>query len=124
MGSTIAEATLDSETNTDAAMTVRSLTVFELKERLDRGDIYVFDVRPEFERGLAHIPEARSLDDRGQEFLFSLPRESPIAMLCHHGIRSYSAAQQLLLHGFRCVYNVEGGIDAWSSHLDPSVPRY
>ena len=48
----------------------------------------------------------------------------PIAFHCHHGIRSQEAAQQLLREGFRNVYNLKGGIDAWSQSIDPSVPRY
>jgi monothiol glutaredoxin len=39
-------------------------------------------------------------------------------------MRSRAAAEQLLFEGFTNVYNLEGGIDAWSSEVDPSVPRY
>jgi monothiol glutaredoxin len=39
-------------------------------------------------------------------------------------MRSQTAAQQLIQNGFRNVYNLSGGIDAWSQTVDPSVPRY
>lgn len=43
---------------------------------------------------------------------------------CHHGGRSQAAAERFLAQGFQKVYNVRGGIDAWSQTVDPSVPRY
>ena len=43
---------------------------------------------------------------------------------CHHGGRSQRAAEQLVAEGFREVYNLAGGIDAWSIEVDPTVPRY
>jgi monothiol glutaredoxin len=53
-----------------------------------------------------------------------LARDAPIAFHCHHGSRSRAAAEQLLQQGFKRVYNLRGGIDAWSVTVDPSVPRY
>ncbi|HET9932649.1 MAG TPA: Grx4 family monothiol glutaredoxin [Polyangiaceae bacterium] len=103
---------------------VREVDVNELKARLDRGEIELFDVRPSHERALASIAQARPLDAEGQEFLRNLDRETPIAFHCHHGFRSQAAAQQMLAEGFRNVYNVTGGIEAWSQRIDPSVPRY
>ncbi|HEX7112778.1 MAG TPA: rhodanese-like domain-containing protein, partial [Mizugakiibacter sp.] len=49
---------------------------------------------------------------------------TPLAFLCHHGNSSRSIAERFAAHGFTEVYNVEGGIDAWSAQIDPSVPRY
>ena len=53
-----------------------------------------------------------------------LPKNTPIAFLCHHGTRSRSAAEHFVSQGFSKIYNVEGGIDAWSVKVDPTVPRY
>ncbi|QNK68473.1 rhodanese-like domain-containing protein [Variovorax sp. PAMC26660] len=47
-----------------------------------------------------------------------------IACLCHHGARSQRVAAFLNQNGFDQLANVAGGIDAWSSQHDPSVPRY
>ena len=47
-----------------------------------------------------------------------------IACLCHHGARSQRVAAFLAQNGFADVANIAGGIDAWSSQHDPSVPRY
>ena len=38
--------------------------------------------------------------------------------------RSQAAAEYFLHHGFRNLYNLHGGIDAWSLLVDPAVPRY
>ena len=43
---------------------------------------------------------------------------------CHHGVRSQAAAEYFQREGFRNLCNLEGGIDAWSTLVDPSVPRY
>ncbi|MEI9937960.1 MAG: Grx4 family monothiol glutaredoxin [Pseudomonadota bacterium] len=103
---------------------VKQLTPPELKELLDQGKVALFDVRPEHERALASIPQARPLDEAGQEYLFSLDRNAPVAFLCHHGMRSQNAAEQVLGEGFRNVYNVRGGIHAWSETVDRGVPQY
>ncbi len=110
--------------NPNAPPKVRQLSAPELKAMLDRGEVMVFDVRPEDERAIATIAAARPLDAAGQKTLFGLDRETPIALHCHHGSRSQEAGEQLLREGFRNVYNLKGGIDAWSQMVDPSVLRY
>jgi monothiol glutaredoxin len=103
---------------------MKELSASELKAMLDRHEVILFDVRPAHERALASIAGARSLDAAGKEYLFGLERDTAIALHCHHGIRSQDLAQQLLGEGFRNVYNLRDGIDAWSQTVDPSVPRY
>jgi monothiol glutaredoxin len=110
--------------NPNQPPSVKQLSPAELKALLDKREITLFDVRPDHERALASISEARSLDQAGQDYLFSLDRDAPIAFLCHHGMRSQSAAEQVLAEGFRNVYNVRGGIHAWSETVDRSVPQY
>jgi len=103
---------------------VKRLAPRELKALLDLGRIELFDVRPEAERAMASIPQARALDKPGPAALFALKRDAAIALHCHHGMLSRAAAEELLREGFTNVYNVEGGIEAWSRDVDPSVPRY
>ena len=75
-------------------------------------------IRPEgFE--LVHIPMG-AIPPRLNE----LDPARPVACLCHHGARSMQVAAFLENRGFGHVANITGGINAWSSQVDPSVPRY
>jgi rhodanese-related sulfurtransferase len=56
--------------------------------------------------------------------LQELPRDRPIACLCHHGARSMQVAVFLSQQGFDTVANITGGIHAWSSQVDTTVPTY
>jgi rhodanese-related sulfurtransferase len=49
-------------------------------------------------------------------------RDRAIVVYCHHGPRSQRAAEELVQQGFRDVYNLTGGIHAWSMDVDPDVP--
>jgi rhodanese-related sulfurtransferase len=103
-----------------------TITVQELKQRLDRGEpIALVDVREPWEYAKARIEGAiliplatlpHSLD--------KLDRNAEIVCYCHHGMRSADATTFLLQQGFKNVKNLVGGIDAWSVHIDPAVPRY
>lgn len=110
--------------NPNAPAAVKTLSVRELKNRLDAGDITLVDVRPPEERAQAAIREEfRTLDD-GIEALSRLPKDTALAFLCHTGARSARAAEHFRDLGFRIVYNVLGGIAAWSRDVDATVPRY
>jgi rhodanese-related sulfurtransferase len=53
-----------------------------------------------------------------------VPRDRPVAAMCHHGGRSASATAWLRAQGFDNVMNVAGGIDAWARLVDPELKRY
>jgi monothiol glutaredoxin len=104
---------------------VRPISAKELQERLAKEpELALFDVRTDAERAIASIANARTLDAQGEAYLRALDKDRPIVIYCHHGTRSRSFAQQLVNAGYRSVFNLEGGIDAWSTEVDPSVPRY
>jgi rhodanese-related sulfurtransferase len=56
--------------------------------------------------------------------LDELPQDRPIAVLCHHGVRSQRVALFLAHQGYTDVANIAGGIEAWSRDRDPGVPLY
>ncbi len=56
--------------------------------------------------------------------LAELDAQVPMAVLCHHGVRSNRVAHFLESQGFTRVANIAGGIDAWTTELDASVPQY
>ena len=104
---------------------VRILTAKELKGKLDaKESIEMFDVRSAEERALAHIEGTRLFDTDGQAHLEGLDRDTPVVFVCHTGMRSRAAAEEAVQRGYRKVYNLQGGIEAWSREVDPSVPRY
>ena len=98
----------------------------ELKTRLDKGDkLILVDVREEWEYSLAKL-HSSILIPLGTlpQSLARLNRDSEIIAICHHGMRSADATNFLLQQGFPNVKNLVGGIDAWSIHVDGTVPRY
>lgn len=104
---------------------VRSVSASELKTWIDRGkEFSLFDVRGEDERRIAKIDRAKALDDAGEKELQALPKDTTLVFMCHHGMRSRNAAERYLRAGYTNVWNLEGGIDAWSSKVDPNVARY
>jgi monothiol glutaredoxin len=104
---------------------VRQLSALELKAMMDAGSpLLLVDVRTEEERAVAKIDGSRLLDEEYYNHLLTLDRGTTIVFQCHHGFRSQSAAEYCLRAGFRNLYNLSGGIDAWSQLVDPSVRRY
>jgi monothiol glutaredoxin len=115
--------------NPNAPPEVRAISVRELAHRLTEGEtngkpLHLYDVRTPGERALAAIPGGVLLDAEVAEQIETLPRDTPLYFHCHHGGRSQRAAEHFVALGFREVYNVTGGIDAWSQEVDPSVDRY
>ena len=55
--------------------------------------------------------------------LADIPATQPVACICHHGARSAQVVAFLMQRGYTDVYNLAGGIDAWSALVDPRVPR-
>src|SRR5262245_196395 len=109
-------------------MPVRQITVRELADKLRAGEaVHLVDVRQPWEHETAALPESQlipvnELSNRSDEIRPTAG--SLVVVYCHHGIRSLSAAAILQQLGFPDVASLAGGIDAWSMHVDPSVPRY
>ena len=107
-------------------MGVQTLSVTELKTWRDEGkDFVLLDVREDGEVAYANIEGHTHIAMiliplRHNE----LPDDKPIVVYCHHGMRSMQVSLFLEHAGFTDVYNLSGGIEAWSAEIDPSVPRY
>jgi monothiol glutaredoxin len=110
--------------NPNAPTPVKSLSVKELAARIETGSITVIDVRPADERALAALNTPFRTLDEGIDALGDIARHAPLAFLCHSGGRSQRAAEQFRARGYTDVYNVVGGIAAWSREVDASVPQY
>jgi monothiol glutaredoxin len=112
--------------NPNAPPPVKKLSVKELKIAFDMARVpLVIDVRPEHDRLRVPFPrEHRVLDASTAAALEKLPHDQPIAFLCHFGNSSRQAAEHFRGLGFSEVFNIEGGIDAYSKEIDSSVMRY
>ena len=106
----------------------QQLTVQELAEKLESEEsLLLLDVRQEWEHQTARLPNSLliPLDQLMARVEEIQPEpEQPLVIYCHHGLRSQSAAHLLEHLGYQNVYNLQGGIDAWSLLVDPTLPRY
>ena len=92
---------------------------------------FIVDVREDNEIAIAsfafsvlHLPLSKAANWSGKiEEL--LPKDQPIVVVCHAGVRSLNFGMWLLEQGIsKTVWNLVGGIDAWSIDVDQSIPRY
>lgn len=85
----------------------------------------LLDVREDEEVTLASLPNHTHIPMHLIPLRHNeLPDDQPIIVYCHHGLRSQQVAMYLADAGFDNLYNLKGGIDAWSQTVDPSIPRY
>jgi rhodanese-related sulfurtransferase len=105
---------------------MNTISVEELAQwRASGRDFVLLDVREPGEVAAAALPESLHVPMRQvPSRLAELDPSAEFAVICHHGGRSDQVARFLRANGFARVHNVHGGIDAYSQHIDPSVPRY
>jgi sulfur-carrier protein adenylyltransferase/sulfurtransferase len=105
---------------------VPEITVQELKDRMENGaeKVSVLDVREPHEYEVANIGARLIPLGELPERLVELDRDENLAVHCKTGSRSARAVKLMQEAGFQNVYNVKGGITAWSEEIDPSVPKY
>ncbi len=115
--------------STDHPMSEPSLptvSVQDLKAMRDAKTLhFLLDVREPHEDAIAHI-EGSKLIPLGElpQRLNELPRDQKLVVHCKSGGRSAKACAILSANGFNDVWNVAGGITAWSKEIDPSIPAY
>ena len=111
------------------ALDGRGLVDLHARSAATGSSLLLLDVREPWEVELAAI----RLDGAEAAFipmgsipaaLDSLDRSQSVVCICHHGARSAQVVAFLERSGFGSVYNLAGGIDAWSRTVDPDVPRY
>jgi adenylyltransferase/sulfurtransferase len=116
------------ETQTKMDQDIPEITVTELKERLDRGDrLTIIDVREPHEWEIGNLaPQGARLIPLGSiaERLSEIDPDEEIVLHCRSGARSGRALQYLRDQGYGNLWNLKGGILAWSDQVDPSIPKY
>jgi rhodanese-related sulfurtransferase len=113
---------------------VPDITPRELASLLARGEgLVLLDVREPFERALCAIPIHQAVIDvhvplsripAQVEAIASVCEGRPTVVYCHHGVRSRRVADWLAEQGLERLHNLAGGIDAWTTDVDPLLPRY
>lgn len=85
----------------------------------------ILDVREPWEVQIASVQGATNIPlGEVTRRVAEIPKDRPLAVMCHHGGRSAQATAWLRSQGHDNAMNLAGGIDAWSRLVDPSVPRY
>jgi len=101
--------------NPNAPPAVQNIDVATLAERVAAGTMTVIDVRAPMARAALPFPLPHEvLDEDSHDRLAALPKDTPLAFLCARGVSSQQAAEHFRGHGFRALFNVEGGMEAWT----------
>ncbi len=100
----------------------------EAKQKLDAGEAILIDVREPGEYTIARIDGAELVPmgsvPQELQHLEGLADDKLLIVYCHHGIRSLNVVSWLRSRGVENCVSMAGGIDLWTSLVDPSVPRY
>jgi sulfur-carrier protein adenylyltransferase/sulfurtransferase len=105
---------------------VPKISATQLKAKFEQGEAFTLvDVREPFEYEISRIPGSK-LIPLGELLgrLSELDSADEIVLQCKSGVRSAKALHLLQEAGFRKLYNLEGGINAWADQVDPTVPKY
>jgi sulfur-carrier protein adenylyltransferase/sulfurtransferase len=101
---------------------VKEITVQEVKKALDtNANVLVIDVREQHEVdaanfGATHIPMGEIMERTAE-----IPTNIPVYIHCRSGSRSAAVCNALMNNGYNNVYNVKGGIMAWSKEIDTTL---
>ena len=119
---------ISNNSNSQIKMTVKQITVEDLKEKMDSGEkFFLLDVREMHEIPIASIGGRVIPLSELMDRLNELPenKDEEIIVYCRTGNRSHHAVKYLTEElGYTNAKNLVGGIHAWSDRIDPSVKKY
>ena len=104
----------------------KNLNVNEAKAMIDKGGVTLIDVRTPDEYKGGHIKNAANINVNDANFetsIAKLDKNKPVVVYCAVGGRSSRAADIMVQKGFKNVYNVSGGYNAWSAAALPSTTK-
>ncbi len=104
---------------------MKEITVEELKRMKENGeDFQLIDVREDFEYQMSNL-EGENIPLGGVLIeTDKISKDKPRVVMCRSGKRSAMAIMQLEQQGFTNLYNLQGGILAWASEIDPTISVY
>lgn len=85
----------------------------------------VLDVREDWEREICRLEGSLNVSlTKLPEYIPDIPKDKPLVVMCHHGMRSWHAVMWLRSQGFNNAVNLDGGIDAWARQIDTTMATY
>lgn len=105
---------------------MKEVTVQELKEMMDKNaEFQLIDVREPHEYEICNLGGELIPQGEIPQAVSRISKDKQVILQCRSGARSGNMVQWLEKnHGFTNLYNLKGGILAWSREIDPSVPTY
>ena len=92
----------------------KEIAAQKVQEMQEEDAVNVVDIRDPGSFSAGHIPNAVSLNDGNvKEYIEKTDKEKPLVVCCYHGNSSRGAAEYLSQNGFKEVYSMTGGFDAW-----------
>ena len=90
------------------------ISICQAKELISLGNVTIVDIRDPASYNAEHIDHAISVNDQNiGGFLTRAPKDKPLLCYCYHGFTSQNAADFFAQNGFKEVYSLEGGFEAW-----------
>ena len=92
----------------------KEISAQKAQEMVEEDSANVVDIRDPGSYAAGHIPNAVSLNDGNVKgYIESADKEKPLIVCCYHGNSSRGAAEYLSQNGFKEVYRMTGGFEAW-----------
>lgn len=96
---------------------MNNIDIHKAKEMIEVNKPVIIDIRHKDDFAAARIKDAIWVGDENIDgFLNSVDKSSALICYCYHGISSQQAAQFFESSGFKEVYSVEGGFEAWRAN--------
>ena len=103
----------------------KEISVVAVAKSMQQEKVVLVDVREHSELAICKIAEAIHIPlGEIPTRIELLPRNVPLVIYCHHGMRSRSVVDYLRTLGFDNALNMTGGINSWSMQIDPEMQKY
>lgn len=103
---------------------VKEITVHDLEKKISKEDVWILDVREDYEYQLSNIGGFLIPLNKVVNRMEEIPKDRQVIVMCKMGGRSQKAIELLQEQGFENLVNLKGGIVAWQKEVDPSLPAY
>lgn len=96
-------------------MSYQTLHASEVLDLCTQAETRVLDCRDPRSYEQGHLPGAQLVSDEVVKLLARSDKDQPVLVYCYHGVSSRDLATFLVNFGFTCVFNLEGGWQAWAT---------